>query len=116
MIYLKLFLLTIVIVYVVDLSGVVDRIKLVIASRIGVKRVTLHLFECSKCLTWWSCIGFAVFHGLGNGRLLGDLDLFVLAYTALLSYFSGHIGDLLRTLHELLAVGIIRAGDRISEL
>lgn len=116
MIYLKLFLLTIVIVYVVDLSGVVASIKRAIASKLNVNRVTIHVFECSKCLTWWTGIGFAIGHGVGRGHMLGDLDLFVLAYISMLSFFAVHIGDLLRTLHELVAVGIIRAGDRISEL
>lgn len=95
MIYFELFCLAVVVVYVVDLSGFIASLRSGIASAFGVKEeaVKLPLISCDKCMTWWCCLIYAT--------LFADrFSVYLVAYIAVLSYFSVQIHNLLWMLRE----------------
>ena len=56
MTYLNLFLISLIWVIILDLSGFMDEFKTLIAKfiHIPVKNIQIKPFECSLCMTWWS--------------------------------------------------------------
>ena len=94
MIYLTLLYVTLIVVFVVDLSGF-SRTVLDVASRIRHRRiVSLRPFTCSLCMTWWVTLVTALF--------LGELTLPVAAYCAALAFASATIADAIIFINEAL--------------
>lgn len=93
-IYLTLLFVTLIVVYVVDLSGFTQTV-LDIASRIKHRRiVSLKPFTCSLCMTWWTTLLVAL--------CLHSLTLPVAAYCAALSFASATIADWIIFINEVL--------------
>lgn len=88
MFYLNLLLLAFIVVFVVDISGMVDTLKGLIGRWLGVKLERLKPFDCSLCMIWWC--------GLGYVLAVGRFSLVSVAYVALLSSFSIQIGGILQ--------------------
>lgn len=106
--YLDLFLLAVIVVYIVDLSGWTD-------TWLGwLSRFTAHYghgpvrslrpFSCSRCMVWWSTIGVLIFSG--------SLTIGSTLYAAGLSYFSNTICEVLIIIHEGLTALVVKIGDK----
>ena len=99
MIYLNLLLIAVIVVFVVDLSGFTDAWKNALARLFNAKTVKpLRPFDCSLCLTWWTCLIYAL--------VTGAVSIPVIAYIALLSYLSLPLGQVLIFIREAIAWAI----------
>lgn len=91
--YIDMFLLSLVTVYIVDLSGFTDSWKGALSA--WLKRPVLKSikpFDCSLCMTWWVCLTYAL--------ISGHLTLPFIAYAALLSFLSYPMGQILIFIRE----------------
>ncbi len=96
--YWNLFLLATIVVFVVDVSGVVDALKAALGRWLGGTVSRLKPFDCSLCMVWWC--------GLIYVLVAGHLSLCTVAFVALLAACSVQIGGLLQTLRALLQWGV----------
>ena len=95
MIYLKLLLLSIVIVFVIDLSGFITHIEKLLAKWLKTKTVIIPKpFSCSLCTTWWIGLIYLI--------CLGELNIFTLTYTALLAFYTDVIYNILLKTKEII--------------
>lgn len=106
-IYLQLLLLSAIVVFIVDCSGFTDTI-LHLASkftaRYGLPPVrSLRPFTCSLCMVWWSGIIYAL--------VVGQFNLPVIAFVALLSHLSKTINYFFIFIRESLSMLIGRLID-----
>ena len=62
-ILIDLILIQIICVNIVDISGVVSHIENAIAKALKLKSVSIHLIECSYCVTHWCCVIYLLFNG-----------------------------------------------------
>lgn len=90
----NLFLLATIVVFVVDVSGVVDALKAALGRWLSGTVARLKPFDCSLCMVWWC--------GLLYLLVVGRLSLGSVAFVALLSACSAQIGGLLQTVRALL--------------
>lgn len=96
MIYLELFLVAVVTVYIVDISGFTDSWRAALAHLLRVKALKpLPPFDCGKCMTWWACLVYAI--------CVHRFTLGVVAFSAVLSLCSIPIGQVLIFIRESLA-------------
>ena len=61
-IIIDLILIQIICVNIVDISGVVSHIENAIARALKLKSVSIHLIECSYCVTHWCCVIYLIFN------------------------------------------------------
>lgn len=89
-------LVTLIVVYIVDLSGWTQAWKP--AAQAAIQRLTgryvdrLRPFDCSRCLTFWCCTAYAL--------LTGTLTLQTAALACLLSFFADTIATVLFAVKE----------------
>ena len=94
-IYAELPLVAVVVVFIVDLSGFTGSWRGCLARVLGVRDLRpLRPFDCSLCMTWWCCLGWAA--------LRGSLSLPTVAASALLAFLSGPLGQLMVLINEWL--------------
>lgn len=131
MIYLKLFLLTIPIVYIIDLSGFIDSVKrfyheFIIYIKVAClsagkeiwiinllfdrlpnnwRDVRIKPFDCSLCMTFWLLTGLSFFNG--------ELTEYTFCFITMLSYMSNIITQALETIKDFFGVCIDRIYDKI---
>lgn len=100
MIILDLALITLIVVYLVDLSGGISSLKQfvwkVVLDGKGKYPDNFRLkpLDCSLCLTWWT--------GLVYLWIVGSLTLGGIALVAMFSYFSSQVAFILRLISELI--------------
>lgn len=95
MIYIKLLLISIVIVFVIDLSGFITHLEKILAKWLKTKTVIIPKpFSCSLCSTWWIGIIYLI--------CVGELNIFTLTYTALLAFFTETIYNYLLKIKEII--------------
>ena len=81
MIYIDLFLLTVAVAFIVDVSGFTQTWLGWISRFIGAKVTQLRPFSCSLCMTFWTCIVFTLCTGTFNTATLAvSCILAALAY------------------------------------
>lgn len=86
MIYLDLFLVALVTIYVVDISGFTESWRGWVANMLHISKMKpLPPFDCGKCMTWWVCLIYSI--------CVGQISLLTIAYSALLSHLSIPIGQ-----------------------
>lgn len=98
MIVFNLFLLTFIIVYIVDISGAVDSLKsglkwLITKGKMKDNNYTLKPFDCSLCLTFWV--------GLTYLLITGYFTLPYIAVVCFLSAFSDIFKNTILLLEDL---------------
>lgn len=94
MIYLELILLAVVVVFIVDISGIADTFKDVLGKMLNITIRRLRPFDCSLCMVWWSLLVYAL--------CIGELNIYTLAYIALLSALAMRIADLMRVIDSII--------------
>ena len=90
----ELILVALVTIYVVDLSGFTDTWLKFLSAYKGRKITELKPFSCSLCMVWWVCLVYLV--------ITSQLTLSLLAFTALLSFLSIPMGQILVMLREVM--------------
>lgn len=104
--YINLLLLTIVMVYIIDLSGFTETWKAWLWRRYRIsQQQSIKPFDCSTCMTWWAGIIYMI--------IARRMTLTLLAYIAVLSLLALPIGQLLLLIREALNRVINRLIDRL---
>lgn len=103
-ILIDLILIQIICVNIVDISGVVSHIENAIARMLSLKRVSIHLIECSYCVTHWCCVVYLLFNGA--------LSLKTYAIVLVLCFLTSVTKDLFWTVRDFF-IYIIRLVNRL---
>lgn len=90
----ELILVAMITIYVVDLSGFTDTWLKFLSAYKGRKITELKPFSCSLCMVWWVCLAYLV--------TTSQLTLSLVAFTALLSFISIPMGQILVLLREVM--------------
>ena len=90
----ELILVAMITIYVVDLSGFTDTWLKFLSAYKGRKITELKPFSCSLCMVWWVCLAYLV--------TTSQLTLSLVAFTALLSFLSIPMGQILVLLREVI--------------
>lgn len=94
--YFDLLLLAVVIVYIIDVSGVIESIKGPLSKMVyretGRKMRPLRPFDCSLCMTWWAGIIYII--------AVGEFSLPTLTWVAVLSAMSTRIHRAIQFLQD----------------
>lgn len=93
----NLLLLTIIICFIIDLSGIVQSIKGLITRKIlRFRNVELSIkpFDCSLCMTWWV--------GLSYILCIGEFGILGVFLVAMFSFMSSNITVLLIAIKDLV--------------
>lgn len=99
---INLILISVVICYLIELSGIIQTIKHHIWKKLfnGIGRpedIRLKPFDCTLCSTWWAGIILMI--------VTSNFTLINLMITALVSYFSKHITEILYLINDgLIAI------------
>lgn len=98
MIILNMFLLTVIVVFIIDLSGIIDTIKKAIWKKYikagDYHNLSLKPLSCSLCTTFHTLIIYLL--------VVGHLTIPLITLTCLLAYSTPLIGDILQGLKDLL--------------
>ena len=92
--FLDLLYLTLVVVFIVDLSGWTDTWLGYFSRWLGYTVKEFKPFTCSLCSSWWAGIIYLI--------VTGQFSLGLLAYVALLAYLSFPIREFFIFLNDLL--------------
>lgn len=76
----NLILIQIIVVIIIDISGVVEHVEGLIARMLSLKKVSIHLIECSFCVSHWI--------GLFYLLVTGSLSLKSYCFVLILSFFT----------------------------
>lgn len=80
-IYIQQLILAAVVVFIVDLSGFTDSWRNALARALHIRNLRpLKPFDCSLCMTWWTCLIYPL--------CTGDFSLLTLANAAALALLS----------------------------
>lgn len=90
----ELILVALITIYVVDSSGFTDTWLKFLSAYKGRKITELKPFSCSLCMVWWVCLTYLV--------TTSQLTLSLVAFTALLSFLSIPMGQILVMLREVM--------------
>ena len=58
MTYLKLIEITVIVVIVIDISGIVDEVKGLIGKMLNISNVRLKPLDCSMCMNFWASMAY----------------------------------------------------------
>lgn len=106
-IYIDLLLLSVTVVYIVDLSGFTDAWRGGLARLLGVKALRpMPPFDCGKCATWWACVIYAL--------ATHHFTLPVLAYSAALSFLSVTISGIMIFINETINAVINYVSNKVA--
>ena len=94
MIYLELFLVAFVATFITELSGFMDSVKDWRGRWLGRPVRRLRPFDCSLCMTWWTCLAYAF--------ACGKLSVITLAYVAGLAMLARPLAELVRAVVEVV--------------
>lgn len=76
----NLILIQLIVVIIIDISGVVEHVEGLIARMLSLKKVSIHLIECSFCINHWV--------GLLYLLLTCSLSLETYCFVLILSFFT----------------------------
>lgn len=76
----NLILIQLIVVIIIDISGIVQSVESTIARALKLKNVSIHLIECSFCINHWV--------GLLYLLLTGSLSLETYCFVLILSFFT----------------------------
>lgn len=96
---IELLILTAIIVFIIDLSGVIEEMESGLAKWLKVKKARIPKpFSCSLCMTWWIGLIYLI--------CVNSFTLGWIAYVAVLSYLTPVIYNALTLIRDLLNKGI----------
>mgnify|MGYP006991678119 CR=1 FL=1 len=108
MIYAELATVTLIVVYIVGVSGFTTAWRTALARLLHLKEHQLRPlkpFDCATCMTWWWCLAWAL--------IQHDLTLWTVAASAALSLLSIPITDLLLFIREGLSAILRKLFDKL---
>ena len=91
--YIDMLMVAVITIYIVDLSGFTQSWRGLLARALHIKEMrSIKPFDCGLCMTWWVCLVYAL--------VIGQLNLYTIAWSALLSFLSIPIGQVLIFIKE----------------
>lgn len=99
MIYLELFLLSLIVSFLINLSGAIDSLKrfifrLIRGSEAQYINYELKPIDCSLCMTFWTSIIYTV--------CSSSFTVFTFVFICVLSYYTLHITGIYTLIDDLL--------------
>jgi len=91
---IDLYLLSVLVVYIVDLSGFTQSWKAGLGRILHKDVGRVKPLDCSQCMTWWTCLIYLL--------IVGQLTLPHIVVSALLSFLSSITNTLLITIYDTL--------------
>lgn len=96
MIYLDLLFITILIVFIIDLSGFTQSIQHLLKKFLNTnKDIVIKPFMCSLCMTFWTTIIYII--------LTHNFTLLLLSYCVALSFMTPIIASAMKLIQDILA-------------
>lgn len=94
-IYVELLLTTVVVVFVVDLSGFTQTWKNALGRWLHLDpyKIAVKPFDCSLCMTWWTTLAVCLIEG--------RFTFLTVAYCALLAFIADVVASALRLVKDL---------------
>lgn len=80
---IDLFLVTCIIVFIIDISGFMDEMEHILGKWLNAKIIIPKPFSCSLCLTWWVGLIYII--------IQSNFTIPYIAYVALLSFLTSVI-------------------------
>lgn len=95
MIYLHLFLISCLVVYIVDISGFTDSWRNLLSEKMKIRNLRrLPPFDCGQCMVWWVGLGYCVYRG--------DVSVWTVCACGGYSFLSNTIYQLMLFIREWL--------------
>ena len=100
-IFINLFLLTIIVCFVIDVSGIVNSIKRLYLKKVfklkipDISSLVWKPFDCSLCMTWWTGIVYLL--------IAGQFTLANLAFVTILAALASEISEMIRLAKDIIA-------------
>lgn len=112
MLICKLLCITVIVCFIVDVSGVVDHAKtaffrFLYGKKVPYRDYTLKPFDCSLCMTFWSCNFWLLYQG--------EFTLYTLCLVCLLALISENVSYFLFWIKDTLGWIINKLSDFINE-
>lgn len=92
--YIDILLLSIIVVFIVDMSGWTDTLLSALSRWSGRKVRSLRPLTCSLCATWWSGVAYCI--------ATHHIDMAHLAAVAVVAFFATTIADVLRLIKDII--------------
>lgn len=90
---IDLLIITLVLVFIIDLSGIIGEIERMMQKKLQRKVVIRKPLSCSLCMTWWTGLIYILITGF---------SIPMLGYVALLSFLTPIFKDMLLVIRELM--------------
>jgi hypothetical protein len=100
----NLILIQLIVVIIIDISGIVQSVENAIARALKLKSVSIHLIECSFCINHWV--------GLLYLLLTGSLSLETYCFVLILCFLTSVTKELLWTVRDFF-IYLIRLVNRL---
>lgn len=106
MVYLKLIEIAIIVVIIIDISGIVDEVKGLIGRLLNITNVRLKPLDCSFCLNFWVSMGYLIY--------VDELSLTTVMVSLLCSTLTPTISDLIYLIRDLISTIINKISNLIN--
>ena len=104
-IIVNILLISIIIVFIVDLSGSIEHLMKPIVKHLlhipPQKDITLPLIECSLCVVWWSGLIYVCYVSIANAFTFNQF-LILVSVLALVSFLTPTRKDILVLIKDLI--------------
>ena len=105
MVYLELLTLSLIVIYIVDISGVIDSLKWALGRWLGINVPRLKPLDCSLCMVWWSGLIYII--------CVGECRLYTIAVVALLSALAHNISELIILAKDMISLLIDKVRNKL---
>jgi hypothetical protein len=103
---IKLLFLTLIVVFIIDISGIIESIENFLSKLLKGKVRIKKPFSCSLCMTWWLGLVYIIY--------FNHFTLINICAVALFAYLSSVISSILIFLRELMLSIIGKLYDAIK--
>lgn len=112
MMIINLILIQIILVYIIDISGVVDVFKHFIfkklyGTKIAYKEIKMKPFDCSLCSTFWISLLYLI--------ISYKLSIMMIAFVCLLSFLTTTTKNIYILIYDFLNYIIIKINKKINK-
>lgn len=111
MILLKLLCIQLICVLIIDISGFIDSVKWGVSKwltkgKIPTTDYRIKPFDCSLCMTWWSCLIYMI--------CMGQFSIFLLAYILFLAIMTPVAKEIIVLIRDICIKVINKIYDMIQ--
>ena len=104
--YIDLFEITIIVVIIVDISGIVTDFKKMLGRILGIQNVSIKIIECSFCVNWWLSLLYIY--------ITNNLTLSTILFALLCSTLTPIIKDSVFLIRDIFGKIILKINDLIK--